>query len=362
MSNSDKLKVENILQRMGDAFVSLDHEWRYTFVNDKALTLMAMPKEALLGKSLWEVFPDIKGTVFETNYRKVMNERSPVSFETYYPSYDMWLEIRAYAHDDGIAIFYSDISRHKKAEERIRTFNTELEQKVKERTIELETANKELESFCYSISHDLRSPLRIIHGYSSILLEDYAKKLDAEAQRLGNGILSNTIKMGQLIDDLLDFSRLGRKDLVKRNVPMKNVVQGVWAEFQRHEADRTIDFQVDEIPEALADDVTIKQVWANLLSNALKYTRHKDKTIIQVGSEGKGSHVTYFIRDNGVGFDMRYYDKLFGVFQRLHSPDEFEGTGVGLAIVQRIIARHGGKVWAHAKPNEGATFYFNLTN
>ena len=166
--------------------------------------------------------------------------------------------------------------------------------------------------------------------------------------------------MGQLIDDLLDFSRLGKKELVKRSLPMKNLVQNIWAEFQKHESDRKIDFRVDEIPEALADDVTMKQVWANLVSNALKYTKHREKTVIEVGCEGTGHRATYFIRDNGIGFDMRYYDKLFGVFQRLHSPEQFEGTGVGLAIVQRIIARHGGKVWANSKLNEGATFYFNL--
>jgi light-regulated signal transduction histidine kinase (bacteriophytochrome) len=347
---------------MGDAFVSLDHNWNYTFVNDKALTLMAKPKEELLGKSLWDVFPDVKGTMFETHFRKVMNERTPVSFEIYYPSYDMWLDVRTYAHDAGIAIFYTDISRHKKNEERIQSFNSELELKVKERTQELETANKELESFCYSISHDLRSPLRIIHGYTSILLEDYVKQLDKEAQRLGNGILSNTVKMGDLIDDLLDFSRLGRKELVKRSVPMGTMVQNIWNEFQRHEQQqhRAIDFRLNEIPEAMADDSTIKQVWANLVSNALKYTKHKEKTIIEVGCEGSGPGVTYYIRDNGIGFDMRYYHKLFGVFQRLHAPEEFEGTGVGLAIVQRIIAKHGGKIWAKAQPNEGATFYFSL--
>jgi PAS domain S-box-containing protein len=357
----ENLKLENILQRMGDAFVSLDHDWKYTFVNDKALRLMAKPKEEVLGKLLWDVFPDIQGTIFETNYRKVMEEKTSVSFETHYPSYDMWLEIRAYGHDDGIVIFYTDISRHKKTEERILSFNSELEQKVKERTKELETANRELEAFCYSISHDLRSPLRIIHGYTSILLEDYVRQLDQEAQRLGDGILSNTLKMGQLIDDLLDFSRLGRKELVKRNVPMKPLVQNIWSEFQKYETDRKIDFRVDEIPEAMADDVTIRQVWANLVSNALKYTKHQEKTVIEVGCEGNGNRTTYYIRDNGIGFDMRYYDKLFGVFQRLHSPEEFEGTGVGLAIVQRIIARHGGKVWAKAKPNEGATFYFSLS-
>lgn len=360
MDLNDRLKLENVLQNMGDAFVSFDHNWRYTFVNTKALTLMGKPQDALLGRSLWEVFPDIVGTIFEREYRKVMEHRQPVSFETYYPSYDMWLEIRAHAHVDGIAIFYNDITKHKKVEEKIRSFNHELELKVKERTAELEVANKELESFCYSVSHDLRSPLRIIHGYTSILIEDYVKAMDNEAMKLGKSILTNANKMGELIDDLLDFSRLGRKELAKRNVVMKDMVENIWQEFSRYEANRVIEFKVRELPAALADDTTIRQVWTNLVSNALKYTKHREKTVIEVGSEENADRITYYISDNGIGFDMRYYHKLFGVFQRLHAPEEFEGTGVGLAIVQRIINKHGGKIWADAKPNEGATFYFSL--
>jgi signal transduction histidine kinase len=239
-------------------------------------------------------------------------------------------------------------------------FNQKLEQKVTERTGELEAANKELEAFSYSVSHDLRAPLRAIHGYMNIFGEDYSDHMDDEAKRLTRNVLANAKKMGQLIDDLLAFSRLGRKELTKSLVPMKYIVSTTWEELSRMEGKRKLEFILKDLPETYADSITIKHVWSNLISNALKYSGNKEKAIIEVGSEEKEEFIIYYIKDNGVGFNMNYYDKLFGVFQRLHSANEFEGTGVGLAIVQRIITKHGGKIWAEAKPNEGATFYFSL--
>jgi signal transduction histidine kinase len=241
-------------------------------------------------------------------------------------------------------------------------FNQTLEQKVLDRTIELETANKEMESFSYSISHDLRAPLRSIHGYTSILSETYSSQLNDEGNKIMLIIMNNTKKMGQLIDDLLEFSKLGRKELLKANVSMKHMVEGIWMDLNKTEENRSIEFVLKDIHEARVDINTIKQVWVNLISNALKYSRNREKTVIQIYSEEKGEEIIYYVKDNGTGFDMKYYDKLFGVFQRLHSNKEFEGTGVGLAIVQRIITKHGGKIWADAKLNEGATFCFSLSN
>jgi light-regulated signal transduction histidine kinase (bacteriophytochrome) len=242
------------------------------------------------------------------------------------------------------------------------SFSQNLEQKVKDRTIELEVANKELEAFSYSISHDLRAPLRAIHGYVNILSEEYANVLDDEARRLMSIIMGNAKKMGQLIDDLLAFSKLGKKELVKANVSMKDIVTSLWEELSKGEGDRKIELVLNNLPEVFADSNTIHQVWANLISNALKYTRNKERAIVEIGSEEKEQEIIYYVKDNGAGFDMAYYNKLFGVFQRLHSYKEFEGTGVGLAIVQRIIFRHGGRVWAQGKVDEGATLYFSLPN
>jgi len=239
-------------------------------------------------------------------------------------------------------------------------FNQNLEQKVRERTHELEVLNRELDSFSYSISHDLRAPLRAINGYMSIFSEDYHNKVDPEGQRLINIVLKNSKKMGRLIDDLLAFSKLGRKEISKTSFSMKSAVLNVWEDLSKMEAGRSIEFTLDELPDAWADAGTIHQVWVNLISNALKYSGNREKTIIHISFEKREKELVYCIKDNGAGFDMEYYNKLFGVFQRLHTQKEFQGTGVGLAIVQRIVERHGGKIWADSKLHEGATFYFSL--
>jgi signal transduction histidine kinase len=246
---------------------------------------------------------------------------------------------------------------------RIKQHAQELERRVAERTAELETANKELDAFSYSVSHDLRAPLRAVDGYARMLEDDYAAKLDAEGNRLLGVVRANSQKMGQLIDELLAFSRLGRAPLQTRSVPMEPLVQQVIAELSAEASHRRIEFSVASLGAAEADPTLLKQALANLVSNAIKFTRHKDPARIEIGCRnGKDASepAIYYVTDNGAGFEMKYYDKLFGVFQRLHSTSEYPGTGVGLAIVQRVIHRHGGRIWAEGKPGEGATFYFTL--
>ena len=219
-------------------------------------------------------------------------------------------------------------------------------------------ANKELEAFTYSVSHDLRAPLRSIDGYSKILQEDYASTLDHEANRLLQIIRKNAHRMGHLIDDLLDFSRLGRKELNRTVVDMNTLVENISQELAGHETNRKIEFTVKPLTEVVGDVSMMRQVWINLISNALKYSRKQEISKIEVGCKYENNQVIYYIQDNGVGFDMKYSDKLFGVFQRLHKMEEFDGTGVGLALVHRIVSRHGGKIWAEAYVNQGATFFF----
>jgi PAS domain S-box-containing protein len=256
--------------------------------------------------------------------------------------------------------FITDITERKRAEEAIRLFNQKLEQMVADRTQELEIANKELEAFSYSVSHDLRAPLRSIHGYMNIFSEEYSDKVDDEARRLIDIILKNSQKMGQLIDDLLAFSHLGRRDLTKGTVSIKDMATNIWEEQRKMEPGREITCTIQELPQAYADGITIKQVWVNLISNAIKYSRNTAKAVIEIGFEDKDDCIIYYVKDNGAGFDMQYYSKLFGVFSRLHSFQEFDGTGVGLAIVRRIIEKHNGTIWAEGKINEGATFYFSI--
>ncbi|VVB84695.1 Methanogenesis regulatory histidine kinase FilI [uncultured archaeon] len=236
------------------------------------------------------------------------------------------------------------------------------ENELIKRTKQLETANKELEAFSYSVSHDLRAPLRAIDGFSRVILEDYTEKVDDEGKRYLNIIRDNTQKMGQLIDDLLTLSRLGRKQMEISEIDMGKLAKEVFDELKAAAPERTVQLDINTLPPAHGDRSMIRQVFVNLLSNAIKFTRPKEKAVIEIGEKIEGNEHAYYVKDNGVGFDMQYINKLFGVFQRLHSAEEFEGTGVGLAIVQRIIHRHGGKVWAEGKLNEGAVFYFTLSD
>ncbi len=252
-----------------------------------------------------------------------------------------------------------DITNRKKVEEEVRGLNNELEERVKMRTRELHAANKELESFSYSVSHDLRAPLRAINGYSQILLEDYENKLDEEGKKLLGRVAFNANKMGHLIDDLLDFSRLGKKALNKAEIDLDKMVKDIINDQSQINKYQHI-VNIGKLGTAIADEGTIQLVFQNLLLNAFKYSSKKEYPVIDIGMLETDKGTTYFVRDNGAGFDMTYYDKLFGVFQRLHRQEEFEGTGVGLAIVQRIILRHSGQVWAESALDEGATFFFTL--
>jgi len=236
----------------------------------------------------------------------------------------------------------------------------DLEEQVVERTRALHETNAELEAFSYSVSHDLRAPLRAIHGFARILLEEHGAQLDPEGKRLLGVIDANTKRMGQLIDDLLSFSRLGRKHLESARVDMGDLVRTIADEVQRGAGDRPLDITIGPLPPTRGDRDMLRYAVTNLLDNAAKFTRRRTPGRIEVGHHTNGSESVYFVKDNGAGFDQRYADKLFGVFQRLHRADEFEGTGVGLAIVQRIVRRHGGRVWAEGEVEAGATFFFSL--
>lgn len=227
---------------------------------------------------------------------------------------------------------------------------------------ELLQSNKELDSFSYSVSHDLRAPLRAINGYARILSEDYEDKLDEEAKRIINVITNNAKRMGVLIDDLLAFSKLGKQNLIKVDIDMDSLVNGITREYVNSYFDKKYEIDIKPLKSTIGDSNMLHQVLTNLIANALKYSSKCEKPKIEIGSYTENGNNVYYIKDNGAGFDMKYYDKLFGVFQRLHGPSEYEGTGVGLAIVNRVINKHGGTVWAEGKVNEGATFYFSLPN
>ncbi|MDD5273951.1 MAG: PAS domain S-box protein [Methylovulum sp.] len=308
---------------------------------------------------------DRQGTLDEMKLQ--VSTRPSMNFENRYVCKDgqvVFLSWTAYFdNSDGVTYATArNITERKCAEAQLRKYNEHLEELVRERTGKLETANQDLEGFAYSVSHDLRVPLRAIDGFSRILLTRYENQLDDEGKRYLNVVRDNTKKMGQLIDDILAFSRMGRLGMSVSETDMESLVREVFEELTPCFAGRGLTLDIKPLPPCQGDPAMLRQVWVNLLSNAIKFTRPKALALIEVGGRTEGAETLFYIKDNGAGFDMQYAEKLFGVFQRLHGVEEFEWTGIGLAIFKRIITRHGGRVWAEGKVDEGATFYISLPN
>jgi len=339
--------------------------------NPAAARSTGVRRDEALGRPVSELFPDVKRFGLFAALQRVSHTGVPERHPTdlYQDGrLTFWAENYVFRLPSGeVVAIFDDVSERKKAEEEIRSLTADLERRVAERTDQLaaaverlESANQELEAFSYSVSHDLRAPLRAIDGYSRMLAEDHADRLDEEGLRLLGVVRDSTASMGRLIDDLLAFSRAGRHELSRTRVDMAALVRTVWLDVTSPLEHEQIVLRVAQLPHADCDASLLRQVWTNLLSNAVKFTAPQPRRSVEVGFRLEGTRTVYIVRDDGVGFDMRYADKLFGVFQRLHSGPQFEGTGVGLALVRRIVQRHGGETWAESAPGEGATFYFAL--
>lgn len=348
----------------------LDVKGNFTLVNQHFADIMGYRIEEMIGLSYVQlVSPENLAILSEYFFRVINNRSSVMNREVDVIRKDgstasvvfSWSPMTSKSEVIGVVGTAMNVTAHKQAEAEIRRLNLELEKRVAERTSQLQGVNQELEAFSYSVSHDLRAPLRHVDGFVDMLRQHAAASLDDKGRRYLDIISDSARQMGTLIDDLLDFSRVGRSELKCFPVDMNQLAREALRALESELVSREIEWTIETLPAVRADRAMLKLVWINLLSNAVKYTRPRARTEIHIGSRPvDGSSVEFFVRDNGVGFDMRYADKLFGVFQRLHRADEFEGTGIGLANVRRIVTRHGGSVRAEAVLNEGATFGFSL--
>ena len=358
-----------IFDKASNAIYTLDIETGIIIqANKRAYEITGYTQEELFKNGGKDIFTDNKDYLLEEaiEYFQKAVTGQPQTFEWIFKKKDgsfSWIEVNLKKATIGgkarILAFFEEINERKKSQLAIQNLNEQLEQKVINRTVQLEIANKELEAFSYSVSHDLRAPLRAINGYAKMVWEDYHHMLDDEGKRLFTRIEDNAKKMGSLIDDLLEFSRMGRKEIQKSKVDMTALAESSLSEISSS-VDHHADVKIHNLHDANADPVMLKQVMINLLSNAIKYSSKKENPVIEVKSHIEDDEIIYTVTDNGVGFNNEYVGKLFGVFQRLHLQSEFEGTGVGLALVKRIINKHGGRIWAAGEINKGATFSFSL--
>lgn len=395
-------QFRSIIEQASDAMCLSDFEGNILMVNNASCITLGYSKEEFYQMKVSDLDPNYGDLSKNEKLWNSLTLGEIQSVESTHKRKDgsifpVEIRIGLYTIDGNKAIlgFVRDITKYKESEIKFQKFNEELELHVAERTTDVENknielaniktallnivedlnekstqleentdtlqrTNKELEAFSYSVSHDLRAPLRGIHGFTQILMEDYSEKMDDEFKRICLIIWDNSQKMGQLIDDLLEFSRLSRSELQNSVVDMDGMANSIYYEITDEESRKRVDISIQNIGHAYGDPAMLKQVWANLLSNAIKFSSKKEKSIISVTCKIEENKYVYCISDNGAGFDMKYMNKLFGVFQRLHSTNEFEGTGVGLANVQRIITRHKGDVWAESELNKGAQFYFTL--
>jgi PAS domain S-box-containing protein len=353
-------QLSTTLESLTDAFYTMDRDWRFTYVNAEAERVMGMKRSQLLGRRLLEVFPALKDTVFP-HLQRAMNDNVTVQLDEYYSTFKVWVQVKIFPSKQGLAVDLKDVTERVIAQREIMRLNAELEERVRRRTAQLEAANKDLEAFSYSIAHDLRAPLSSIDGFSRMLEQTAAGELPERCQHYIGRIRAGVSQMADLTDGLLSLAHLSRASLRDEPVDLAAMARGAVASCRERAPQRSVDAQIAPALPARGDPRLLDQVMANLIGNAWKFTSHKAQARIEVGvASGPDEPPVYFVRDDGAGFDMAHASKMFEAFQRMHTFAEFEGTGIGLATVHKIVSRHGGRIWAQAAPNRGACFYFTL--
>lgn len=356
-NNEATRRLSGILESIQDAFTAVDGDLHVTFVNKRMAHFYGLQADQLIGRSALEFLTNPGEDRVVEAIRTSFRDNRAQTIEYYSPAFNVWVETRFFPWENGVAIYVRDVTARKNMELEIRDLNIDLERRVAERTRQLEVANKELESFAYSVSHDLRAPLRAIDGFSQVIEEDYSDRLDDSGRGYLVRVRRAAKRMAQLIDALLDLAKIARRALVREPINMSALASAVAAEFAETYPERKVSVQVEDGLMSFGDPTLLRTLFENLIGNAWKFTRRTAEAEIAIGRNEAGE---FFVRDNGAGFDMAYADKLFGAFQRLHSDDEYEGTGIGLATVARVVHRHGGMIRAQGESNRGAAFYFTL--
>ncbi len=353
-------QLTTTLESITDAFFTIDRKWRFTYVNAEAERTLKRSREELIGVQMWKAFPALHGSEFFKQYRRAMEENVAVQFEAFYPPSNVWAQIKAYPSEQGLAVYAKDVTERNAAQREILRLNAELEERVKERTVQLEAANKELEAFSYSIAHDLRAPLGSIDGFSMMLEQAAGDALAERERHYLSRIRGGVRQMGELTDGLLALANLSRASVRDEEVDLAALARAAVGSCRERAPDRNVEVRIAATLPARGDPRLLSQVIGNLVGNAWKFTARRECALIEVGSCAHDTGMMYFVRDNGAGFDMAYASRMFEAFQRMHSSADFDGTGIGLAIVHKVIARHSGRIWAEAAPEQGATFFFTL--